>query len=175
MNTCLILSHLSGSKSGDVEEFARRDSVLIGRGTDNDVALDAFNDSTVSAHHAEIRREQSGFVLYDMGSLNGTYLNGQAVRRAPLETGDEIGLGRRGPRLLFGMRASDAAARPAAVPMRRVDLDRSPPSTLREEMPGALDADDDQPGDEEPGSGDWLIVLALAAIGFAALVYAIVS
>lgn len=95
-----MLRHLSGSKSGHVDEFAG-DSILIGRGAHNDIALDPFLDPTVSANHAEIRFERDGFVLYDMGSLNGTFLNGHAVRRAPIQAGDEIGLGRKGPRIAF--------------------------------------------------------------------------
>jgi pSer/pThr/pTyr-binding forkhead associated (FHA) protein len=96
----VALAHLSGSKIGRREEF-EAESVLIGRGAPNDVMLDPFLDPTVSAQHAEIRLEPDGFVLYDMGSLNGTFLNGQFVRRASLQTGDEISLGKRGPRLRF--------------------------------------------------------------------------
>ncbi len=94
----VTIDHLSGSKSGRKEAF-ERESVLIGRGKSNDVSLDPFLDPTVSSQHAEIRHEQEGFVLYDMGSLNGTYLNGMGVRRATLKDGDEITLGQEGPRL----------------------------------------------------------------------------
>lgn len=96
----VVLSHVSGSKLGCVEEF-QAPSVHIGRGAPNDVALDPYLDPTVSAQHAEIRLEADGFVLYDMGSLNGTYVNGQPVRRVALKTGDEISLGRRGPIIVF--------------------------------------------------------------------------
>ncbi len=96
----VMIDHLSGSKSGSKEAFDR-ESVLIGRGKSNDVSLDPFLDPTVSSQHAEIRLEQEGFVLYDMGSLNGTYLNGSGVRRATLKDGDEISLGQEGPRLIF--------------------------------------------------------------------------
>lgn len=112
----LRLAHVSGSKNGTVEEFGR-ESVMIGRGEQNDLAFDPFRDAVVSAQHAEIRRESEDFVLYDMGSLNGTYLNGCPVRRAALRRGDEIGLGRRGPRLLFDVGQDDLARRaPSAVP-----------------------------------------------------------
>lgn len=113
----LHLAHVSGSKNGVVEEFLR-ESVMIGRGEQNDLAFDPFTDAVVSAQHAEIRRESDDFILYDMGSLNGTYLNGCPVRRASLREGDEIGLGRRGPRLLFGVDADQLARRrPSSMPM----------------------------------------------------------
>lgn len=94
----VVINHKTGSRRGSRETF-ERESVLIGRGGPNDVALDPFRDPTVSALHAEIRFEEDGYTLYDMGSLNGTYLNGTVVRRARLENGDEIGLGQKGPKL----------------------------------------------------------------------------
>lgn len=96
----LTLSHLGGSRVGEVEEFSR-ESVLIGRGRHNDVALDSFLDPTVSTQHAEIRREDGVWMLYDMGSLNGSFVNGHRIRRVELRNGDEITLGRAGPRIVF--------------------------------------------------------------------------
>ncbi len=118
----IVLNHRSGSREGQVEVLSR-ESILIGRGDENDVALDPFQDPTVSAHHAEIRIEAGSLILYDMGSLNGTFLNGQQVRRAELKPGDLIGLGREGPRLKFDVKgwtgnpptpAVDAPAPPTA-------------------------------------------------------------
>lgn len=68
-----------------------RDSTTIGRHPDSDVFLD---DVTVSRHHARVDREDESFVLYDLGSLNGTYLAGQRVDRQPLEVGNEVQIGR---------------------------------------------------------------------------------
>ncbi|MFT7616747.1 MAG: pSer/pThr/pTyr-binding forkhead associated (FHA) protein [Planctomycetota bacterium] len=94
------LMHQSGSFEGREQRF-HGDSILIGRAPHNDVALDPFEDSTVSSQHAEIRLEAQEFVLYDMGSLNGTFVNGYPVRRAIIVPGDAITLGRSGPRLEF--------------------------------------------------------------------------
>lgn len=94
------LMHLSGSLEGREQRFPN-ESILIGRGQHNDVAFDPFDDSTVSAQHAEIRMEGEDFVLYDMGSLNGTFLNGFSVRRAVVRPGDEVTLGRNGPKFEF--------------------------------------------------------------------------
>lgn len=66
------------------------DVVEAGRHPDSQIFLD---DITVSRRHVEIRREAEGFVVYDVGSLNGTYLNRQRVDRAPLRDGDELQIG----------------------------------------------------------------------------------
>jgi hypothetical protein len=65
-------------------------AVSIGRLPDSDVPVD---DPKVSRHHAEIRPEPDGFRLVDLGSLNGTTVNGVPVRDHLLEDGDVIGLG----------------------------------------------------------------------------------
>lgn len=63
----------------------------IGRHPDSDVFL---NDVTVSRRHAEIRREDGHYVLYDAGSLNGTYVDHVRQERAELHHGSEIQIGR---------------------------------------------------------------------------------
>jgi hypothetical protein len=65
--------------------------VILGRGTDCDLRL---VDPGVSRHHAEIRVEDDEVVLVDLGSTNGTFVNGQPVRRVPLTDGTRVTLGR---------------------------------------------------------------------------------
>lgn len=62
----------------------------IGRSPDSDVVL---SDPEVSRHHAEVRRREGGFVLVDLGSMNGTRVNGVGVRERRLEDGDTITIG----------------------------------------------------------------------------------
>ncbi|MHB6910426.1 FHA domain-containing protein [Streptomyces sp. DB-54] len=62
----------------------------IGRAPDNDLVVD---DLAVSRRHAELRAGPDGYVLADLGSHNGTYLNGAPVRLAPVRPGDIIGIG----------------------------------------------------------------------------------
>jgi pSer/pThr/pTyr-binding forkhead associated (FHA) protein len=62
-----------------------------GRHPDSDIFLD---DITVSRRHAEFRLENGEFRVLDIGSLNGTYVNGQPVDSAVLANGDEIQLGK---------------------------------------------------------------------------------
>ena len=64
---------------------------LLGRGTDCDLRL---VDPGVSRHHAELRVETDQVVLVDLGSTNGTFVNGQPVRRVALTDGTRISLGR---------------------------------------------------------------------------------
>ena len=67
------------------------DPVTIGRHPDCDVV---FNDQEVSRQHAEVRRQDDGFVLVDLESMNGTKLNGAGVKTSrPLEDGDTITIG----------------------------------------------------------------------------------
>lgn len=66
------------------------DPVTLGRASDCDVVL---ADPTVSKHHAELRREGTGVVVVDLGSTNGTKVNGTGVRERSLLDGDEISIG----------------------------------------------------------------------------------
>ncbi|MFF3454990.1 FHA domain-containing protein [Streptomyces sp. NPDC002730] len=66
-------------------------TVRIGRGTDNDLVV---NDLTVSRLHAELRAQSGGtYEIVDLGSHNGTFLNGQPIERAQVSPGDIVGIG----------------------------------------------------------------------------------
>lgn len=67
------------------------DVTTAGRHPNADIFLD---DVTVSRKHAEFRRGSNGFVVSDLASLNGTYLNGERVDSAPLKDGDEVQVGK---------------------------------------------------------------------------------
>jgi len=68
-----------------------RATTSAGRHPDSDIFLD---DVTVSRRHAEFRNEGSEFVVVDVGSLNGTYLNREPVDTAVLTNGDEVQIGK---------------------------------------------------------------------------------
>src|ERR1700722_13524964 len=66
-------------------------SLRIGRASDNDVVV---SDLGVSRYHAELRRTSRGeYEIVDLDSHNGTYLNGQRVKVAPVTETDLIGVG----------------------------------------------------------------------------------
>ncbi|MBA9002225.1 FhaA domain-containing protein [Thermomonospora cellulosilytica] len=64
---------------------------LLGRGTDCDLRL---VDPGVSRHHAEIRVEGPEIVLVDLGSTNGSFVNGNPIRRVTLVDGARVTMGR---------------------------------------------------------------------------------
>lgn len=68
------------------------DGLTLGRATHVDLALD---DVYVSDEHARIQLDGDGWVVRDLGSTNGTYLNGAKVARpTPLTAGDQLRLGK---------------------------------------------------------------------------------
>ena len=67
------------------------DEVSSGRHPDSDIFLD---DVTVSRKHATFRREGDDFLVRDVGSLNGTYVNRTRIDDVVLKTGDEVQIGK---------------------------------------------------------------------------------
>ncbi len=81
------------------------DTTTAGRHPDSDIFLD---DVTVSRRHAEFDREARGFVVRDVGSLNGTYLNRERIDAAGLAGGDEVQIGKYRLVFLVGPRGGEA-------------------------------------------------------------------
>jgi sigma-B regulation protein RsbU (phosphoserine phosphatase) len=83
--------HVRPPSGASFEVPLRSVRLTIGRSSRNDLCL---NDPFVSRLHAEIRRDGESFVLYDSGSANGTYHNGQRIdSSAALQFGDVIRIG----------------------------------------------------------------------------------
>jgi hypothetical protein len=80
------------------------DVTTAGRHPESDIFLD---DVTVSRRHAEFAREGGGFVVRDVGSLNGTYLNRERIDVAGLAGGDEVQIGKYRLVFLTGPRAGE--------------------------------------------------------------------
>ncbi len=83
----LILQNPSGPEQ---EYELSKASVTIGRGAANDIIL---NDGRVSRSHARLECNPAGCMVIDLGSSNGTRLNGHRVERASLTPGDVLNLG----------------------------------------------------------------------------------
>ena len=110
-------SRLVSIGSSDSREYPLdKQTVAIGSHPSNDVVVD---DTTVSRRHATITRKPGGFELADLGSTNGTFVNGGRVRKAiELKRGDELKFG--SARYAF-ISASDPIPMPlraAKAPMR---------------------------------------------------------
>lgn len=63
----------------------------IGRSSDSDILLD---DITVSRNHAILERTEDSYSITDLGSLNGSYINGKRVENHILNDGDKIQIGK---------------------------------------------------------------------------------
>ena len=106
---------LSGSRAGQVEVFQKA-YLGLGRHPLSDVRFDAERDLDVSSRHAAIMRKAEGFVLQDLGSKNGTYVNGERLEGdRVLADGDVIGFGAKGPALEFHVQAEAGDAEPTAA------------------------------------------------------------
>jgi pSer/pThr/pTyr-binding forkhead associated (FHA) protein len=67
------------------------DVTTVGRSPSSDIFLD---DVTVSRKHAQFTRVADGFVVRDVGSLNGTYVNRERIDEVAVQTGDEVQIGK---------------------------------------------------------------------------------
>ena len=92
------LTGLSGPVAG-LEFPLEGDCIRLGRAPDNEITID---DHNLSRTHAQLVRQKQGFMLVDLGSTNGTYVNSQKVSQTVLREGDEIAVGL--SRLRFGER-----------------------------------------------------------------------
>jgi len=106
---------LSGARAGQVEAF-RKAYIGLGRHPLSDVRFDVERDLDVSSRHAAIVRKPEGFVLQDLGSRNGTYVNGRRITgETVLADGDVIGFGTNGPALEFHTIEGEAAEQPGTT------------------------------------------------------------
>lgn len=95
----LELRVLSGGRAGEVRRFTE-DTVLVGRAEGAQLRLDPDQDLHVSAQHARLLRRSDAWWVVDLGSRNGTWLNGQRVEEpVPLHPGMRVRLGWEGPEL----------------------------------------------------------------------------
>ena len=76
--------------AGGIVTIVDQRVVVIGRSSDCDVRVE---DANVSRRHAEVRRIGDGYSLVDLGSTNGTEVNGQRIQETALMNGDVIAVG----------------------------------------------------------------------------------
>jgi hypothetical protein len=88
-----------------------KDIITLGRDITNDIVI---NDPEVSRHHCRLTRGPGGYTLEDLGSTNGSFVNGQRLTGArPLNGGDVVSLGET---VTFGYESTLPAAEPGQQP-----------------------------------------------------------
>lgn len=112
----LLLHFQTGSRAGTSEEIAGTTSVL-GRASGCDVRLATGTDGLVSGKHLRFSREDDAWWAEDLGSTNGTMVNGRPISaRTRLSDGDTISLGPAGQPGSVGLRVELAGSSSAVVP-----------------------------------------------------------
>ncbi|MGN6104588.1 MAG: FHA domain-containing protein, partial [Kofleriaceae bacterium] len=100
MSLRVVIDHLAGSRRGQRQEIPADHRIRFGRHPECEVSFDPQRDIDASSRHAELRTVESGWILVDLGSSNGTYVEGHRVtetavaRNAPIS----IDFGPGGPR-----------------------------------------------------------------------------
>lgn len=87
-----------------------KETVRIGAMDDNDVVI---RDDTASRYHCNIVQEDTGYVLVDLGSTNGSFINGVRIREAFLHPGCTIGVGQ--SKVHFHARDEEVEITPSAA------------------------------------------------------------
>lgn len=91
----------TGPRKGEAQVYHTA-RVSIGRASNCDFRLEAFQLEQVASHHAELLLEDNAYFLYDLGTKSGTYVNGERVHdRCALVSEDYIQFGKEGPEVIF--------------------------------------------------------------------------
>lgn len=128
----IIIRHLSGSKSNQVEEFPldRFPEVSVGRTATSSIQYDPDQDDLVSRQHAVITRDENDPTVYtvtDLDSRNGTFVNKQRIiGLARLVPGDIVQFGPGGPEFQF-----DLDPRPDSLMRRTRMAEEALPASAR--------------------------------------------
>jgi V8-like Glu-specific endopeptidase len=128
----------SGADAGRLWRF-EGGRVRVGRSPDNDLALDPQQDLDASSRHCEIAWENDAWVVSDLGSRNGTFLNGARVQQRALRSGDVLLLGAAGPRFRVELPLTEdaraVAPRTSAPVGATVVMAQPPPPPMRPQPP----------------------------------------
>jgi pSer/pThr/pTyr-binding forkhead associated (FHA) protein len=114
-----------GSQSGTRLRLTQT-VIRIGRHPENDLRFDLELDRDASSRHAEIRLEEGRYVLTDLGSTNGTFVNGERLTGTrALHDGDVIDFGPNGPSVSLTIQGT-VAARPEVRQTRSTPVETTP-------------------------------------------------
>lgn len=120
-----------GEQPDNVREILiAKEEFVIGRGIDCDLQI---NEAAISRHHCMLRGRGEDYTLSDLGSSNGTYLNGhRLISQAPLSDGDEVKIGDHRFYVEFGDREGIIWGRKDASPMENtLKVSRPPKDAIK--------------------------------------------
>ena len=123
----LTVVHLEGSKQGLTESLAGQ-VITIGRDPSNTLSFDPFKDLDVSTRHATLTQQGDQVVLQDLGSTNGTYLNGQKMTAAVSVPpgGCMIKFGENGPKIQLSYTLDEGPGKKTVmIEQLRTELDEA--------------------------------------------------
>ncbi len=97
----MVIDHVAGTRRGQRQEFPATARIRFGRHPDCEVSFDPHRDIDASSRHAELRALDAGWVLVDLGSSNGTYVEGHRVTETPIAASVPVSVefGPGGPRI----------------------------------------------------------------------------
>ena len=134
----IVVDHIAGSRRGQRQELDAAERVRFGRHPDNEVSFDAHRDLDASSRHAELRREDDGFVLVDVGSSNGLLVDGERISECEVPLGEqlEVEFGSGGPRIRLFI-GDEIPAPPSAATLEMAAAPQ-PPERRARAVPGWL-------------------------------------
>lgn len=156
-----VLIGMSNAVKGSKYEL-EHDETFVGRLSQNHISID---DSSISGRHCSVVRDGRKYTLVDLGSTNGTRLNGVRVTKAHLKPKDIVQVG--GIELMFD--GQDVEIVPVAAETARIEVTEEPariPSNFHAASPFGARRDSRKP---------WVIIsCVLLAMVVAALVFFVV-
>ncbi len=147
-----VLIGMSSSVKGQKIDLDREE-VFIGRNSQNTISID---DSAVSGRHCSVTRDGHTYTLVDLGSTNGTRLNGAPVTRSVLKPKDIIQVG--AAELMFDGQDVDVGEMASSSTTARVEALSEPvavPETFKTTSPFGSRKDSRKP---------WIIVTAILGV-----------
>lgn len=130
---------LSGARAGHCHRLAA-EFATVGQAPAADLPFDPVLDPAVALRHAAVFRHGGGYVIRDLGTRVGTWVNGERVRgERSLEPGDRIRLGADGPELRFDITALADAGVAAVPPAAATPPASAPAPRAAQPVTGATD------------------------------------
>jgi hypothetical protein len=174
-----IFTYLTGGRAGQAV-VVEKSYAMLGRAPQADVRFGPDHDLPVSGRHAAVVFRDGDWILRDLASTNGTFVNGERIKgEHPLGDQDLIRLGDGGPMLRFGVvheawRPSSGQAQPVAEPSVAAEagdpaasIPRTPLSTATATSPddGRFVAPVTATGRHAPWIAAFLVVTVLGSLG----------